>query len=162
MATEMFARAAGIRLKRVDDERHSPVAAILEGRVDAGSAGPGALPQIRAGRLRPLGGTGAARIAALPELPTLQELGYEVEFYLWAGLFAPRRTPAPVRRKLRDAVRLAVEDPDFKASMAKVETPVAYLDAADFQVFLDKHATRLSDTVKQALMAAPAREGPAR
>ncbi len=160
MATQMFALAAGIKLKHVNDERHSPVAAILEGLVDAGSAGPGALAHIRAGKLRPLAGSGEERIAALSDLPTFKELGHEVEFYLWAGLFAPARTPAPVLKKLRDAVRLAVEDPAFKASMAGMETPVAYLDAPDFQVFLDKQATRLHETVKQTVLAAAAREGP--
>jgi tripartite-type tricarboxylate transporter receptor subunit TctC len=153
MATEMFAKAAAITLRHVDDERHSPVAAILEGRVDAGSVGPGALPHIRAGKLRPLAASGATRIAALQDLPTFGELGYAVEFYLWAGLFAPARTPAPVLKKLRDAVRPAVEDLDFKASMAKIETPVAYLDALDFQRFLEQQATRLHDTVKRAVMA---------
>lgn len=159
MATEMFAKAAGIRLKHGDDERHSPVAAILDGRVDAGSAGPGGLAQIRAGKLRPLAGSGAKRITALPDLPTFKELGYEVEFYLWAGLFAPARTPAPVLKKLREAVRLAVEDPEFKASMAKIDTPPAYLDGHDFQAFLDTHTPRLHDTVKQAVTAAASREG---
>jgi len=118
------------------------------------------LPLVRAGKLRPLAGSGEERIAALSDLPTFKELGHEVEFYLWAGLFAPARTPALVLEKLRDAVRLAVEDPDFMASMATMETPVAYLDAPDFQVFLDKHAARLHETVKQTVLAAASREGP--
>lgn len=151
MATEMFAKAAGIILKHVHDERHSPVAAILEGRVDAGAAGPGALAQIRAGKLRPLAVSGARRIAALPNLPTFRERGYDVEFYLWAGLFAPRRTPESVLETLRTAVRRAVEDPDFKAAMARIDTPVAYLDAREFQAFLGEQVARLADTMRDVV-----------
>lgn len=153
LVMEMFAQAVGITLKHVDDERHSPLPATLEGRVDIVSVGPATLAHIRAGKLRPLAGSGATRIAALPDVPTLKELGYEVEFYIWAGLFAPRRTPEPVLKKLRDAVRLAVEAADFKASMARIETPVAYLDSPEFQVFLDREGTRLADTVKHMVPA---------
>ena len=59
---------------------------------------------------------GATRLAAFPDVPTLKELGYDVEYYLWAGLFAPRGVPANVIQTLRDATRKAVEDPEFKSS----------------------------------------------
>ncbi|MEK7364734.1 MAG: tripartite tricarboxylate transporter substrate-binding protein, partial [candidate division NC10 bacterium] len=74
---------------------------------------------------------------------------YDIEFYIWAGVFAPAGTPAPVLKVLRDAVRQAVEDPDFKGAMAKIETPVAYLDAPQFQTFWDKDAKMLADAIKR-------------
>ncbi len=52
-------------------------------------------------------------------------------------------------KKLREAVRQAVEDPDFKAAMAKLETPVAYLDAPEFQKFWDRDAKMLADAIKR-------------
>ena len=39
---------------------------------------------------------GATRSKALPDVPTMKELGYDLEYYLWVGLFAPKGTPAPV------------------------------------------------------------------
>jgi tripartite-type tricarboxylate transporter receptor subunit TctC len=108
------------------------------------------LPHIKAGKLRPLAGWGTNRIEALPGVATFKELGYEnVEFYIWAGVFAPSGTPANVLRTLRDAVRQSVRDPAFKAAMAKIETPIAYMDAPDFQKFYDKDAKMLADAVKR-------------
>jgi tripartite-type tricarboxylate transporter receptor subunit TctC len=151
MATEMLSHAAGIKLKHVPYGGAGPaLTAILGGHVDALASGPAVvLPHIKAGKLRPLAGWGAKRVAALPDLPTFKELGYDIEFYIWAGVFAPSGTPAPVLRTLRDAVRQAVQDPDFKAAMTKLETPVAYLDAPEFQKFWDKDAKMLADAIKR-------------
>jgi tripartite-type tricarboxylate transporter receptor subunit TctC len=151
MATEMLSHAAGIKLKHVPYAGAGPaLTSILGGHVDALASGPAVvLPHIKAGKLRPLAGWGAKRVAALPDLPTFKELGYDIEFYIWAGVFAPAGTPAPVLKVLRDAVRQAVEDPDFKGAMAKIETPVAYLDAPQFQTFWDKDAKMLADAIKR-------------
>jgi tripartite-type tricarboxylate transporter receptor subunit TctC len=58
-------------------------------------------------------------------VPTLKELGYNVEYYIWSALFAPARTPEDVIKTLRDAMRHVVQDPEFITSMAKLETPIA-------------------------------------
>jgi tripartite-type tricarboxylate transporter receptor subunit TctC len=86
---------------------------------------------------------------AFPDAPTLKELGYDVEFYVWSGVFAPKGVPEPTVAILRDAVRKAVSIPEFKTAMAKVQTPIAYLDAPEIQQFLDKDARMLSTAVKR-------------
>jgi len=151
MATEMLSHAGGIKLKHVPFGGAGPaLTAILGGHVDALASGPAVvLPHIKAGKLRPLAGWGAKRVAALPDLPTFKELGYDIEFYIWAGVFAPTGTPAPVLKTLRDAVRQAVEDSEFKGAMAKLETPIAYMDAPEFQKFWDKDARMLADAIKR-------------
>jgi tripartite-type tricarboxylate transporter receptor subunit TctC len=151
MATEMLSHAAGIKLKHVPYGGAGPaLTAILGGHVDALASGPAVvLPHIKSGKLRPLAGWGAKRVAALPDLPTFKELGYDIEFYIWAGVFAPRGTPEPALRTLRDGMRQVVEEPDFKAAMAKIETPIAYLDAPEFRKFWDKDAKMLADAIKR-------------
>src|ERR1035437_8993879 len=57
-----------------------------QGTTQAGSA---RLAHIKAGKLRPLATFGATRSKFLPDVPTLKELGYDVEYYLWVGIFAP-------------------------------------------------------------------------
>ncbi len=152
MATEMLSHAAGVKFKHVPYGGAGPaLTAILGGHVDMLASGPAVvLPHIKAGKLRPLAGWGTKRVAAIPDLPTFKELGYDIEFYIWAGVFAPTGTPAPVLKVVRDAVRQAVQDLDFKTAMAKIETPVAYLDAPEFQKFWDKDAKMLADAIKQA------------
>jgi tripartite-type tricarboxylate transporter receptor subunit TctC len=151
MAMEMLTHAAGIQLKHVPYGGAGPaLTAILGGHVDALASGPAVvIPQIKAGQLRPLAGWGAKRVAALPEVPTFKELGYDIEFYIWAGMFAPTGTPEPILKKLRDTVRQAVQEPDFKSAMEKLQTPVAYLDAPEFQKFWDKDAKMLADAIKR-------------
>jgi tripartite-type tricarboxylate transporter receptor subunit TctC len=151
MATEMFSHAAGVTLRHVPYAGAGPaLTAILGGHVDALASGPAViLPHIKAGKLRPLAGWGAKRVAALPDVPTFKELGYDIEFYIWAGVFAPTGTPGPVVKKLRETVGRAVQEPEFQAAMAKLETPVAYLDAPEFQKFWDKDAKMLADAIKR-------------
>jgi len=151
MAMEIFASAADIKLFHVPYQGGGPaVTALISGQVEALASGPSAvIGHIKAGKLRPLASWGDKRLASLPDVPTLKELGYNAEFYIWAGLFAPAGTPAPVMQSLRNAARQAVEDPDFRNAMAKIETPVYYLDAPEFQKFWDKDAKALADAVQR-------------
>jgi tripartite-type tricarboxylate transporter receptor subunit TctC len=151
MAMEMFTHSAGINLKHVPYSGAGPaLTAILGGHVDTLASGPAVvIPQIKAGKLRPLAGWGAKRVAALPDVATFKELGYDAEFYIWAGLFAPRGTPEPVMKTIRESVKQAVGTPEFKSAMEKLETPIAYLDAPQFQKFWDKDAKMLAGAIKR-------------
>src|SRR5204863_7903835 len=127
MAMELLSQASGIKLRHVPHAGAGPaLTAILGGHVDALASGPAVvLPHIKAGKLRALAGWGDKRVAALPDVPTFKELGYpDAEFYIWAGVFAPKATPEPVQAKLREAMRQVVADPDFKGAMDKLETPI--------------------------------------
>jgi len=149
---EMFASAAGIKLFHVPYQGGGPaVAALLGGQVHALASGPAAaIGQIKGGKMRALAGWGDKRLALMPELPTFKELGYkDVEFYIWSGVFVPAATPAPVQAKLREAVRAAVADPQFRAAMEKVQTPISYLDAPEFRKFLAMDAARLKVAVEK-------------
>ncbi|MEK6601063.1 MAG: tripartite tricarboxylate transporter substrate binding protein [Candidatus Binatota bacterium] len=151
MATEMLAHAAGIKLKHVPYGGAGPaLTSILGGHVDALASGPAVvIPHIKAGKLRPLAGWGAKRVTSLPDLPTFKELSYDIEFYIWAGVFAPRGTPEPALRRLRETVGQAVKEPVFKGAMEKIQTPIAYMDAPEFQKFWDKDAKMLADAIKR-------------
>lgn len=151
MATEMFAHAAGIQLKHIPYSGAGPaLTAILGGHVDVLASGPAVVvPHIRAGKLRPLAGWGAKRVSALPDVPTFKELGYDIEFYIWAGVFVPTGAPSPVIKALREAIRQVVKSPEFTATMDKIETPIAYLDAPEFQKFWEKDAKMLAAAIKR-------------
>jgi len=146
VAMELFTHAAGIQLRHIPTGGGGPaLTSLLGGHVDCASIGPNiVVPQVKAGTLRVLASWGDKRVAAFPDAPTLKELGYkEVEFYIWSGFFAPRATPAAAVNVLREATRKAVNTPEFKTAMDKMETPIAYLDADEFQKFWDKDAKRL-------------------
>ena len=157
VAMEMFAGAAGIELFHIPYQGGGPaVTALLGGQVQALASGPAAaVGQIKGGKMRALAGWGAKRLALMPELPTFKELGYrDVEFYIWSGVVAPAAIPPNVQHKLRAAVRAATADPQFTAAMAKVSTPINYLDAPEFKDFWVADAARLRVAVEKIGKAA--------
>jgi len=157
VAMEMFAGAAGIQLFHVPYQGGGPaVTALLGGQVEALASGPAAaVAQIKGGKMRALVGWGAKRLALMPELPTFLELGYkDVEFYIWSAVVAPAAVPPNVQQRLRAAVRAAVADPQFSGAMAKVSTPISYLDAPEFKDFWVADAGRLRVAVEKIGKAA--------
>jgi tripartite-type tricarboxylate transporter receptor subunit TctC len=152
VAMEMFANAAGIRLLHVPFGGAGPaITALLSGQIQALASAPGTLTQhVREGRLRVLACWGRERVAAFPEVPTFMERGFpEVEFYIWAGLFAPAATPEPVVARLRDAVRQAVQDPDLVRAFTAAGAPVDYRDAPEFRRFFEEDSARLLRAVNR-------------
>ncbi len=145
VAMEIFASAAGIKLFHVPYQGGGPaVTALLGGQVEALASGPAAaIGQIKGGKMRALASWSTERLKLLPEIPTFRELGYDAEFYIWTGVFAPAATPGPIVAKLRDVVREAATSAEFKAAMEKVSTPVSYLDAREFQKYWERDAARL-------------------
>ena len=151
VAMEMFAHAAGIKLRHIPTGGGGPaLTALLGGHVDALAGGPNvSIAQIKAGNVKVLGNWGDMRLSALPDVPTFKELGYkDVEFYIWSGFFAPAATPEPIIKALREATAKAVQTPEFKSAMQKMETPISYLDAPDFKKFWDNDANRLIKAVR--------------
>jgi len=148
---EMFDASAGIKMLHVPFTGAGPaIVALLGGQVDALSTGPSSIMgHVRGGKVRVLATWGEGRHPAFPDVPTLKELGYDAQFSQWTGLFAPAGTPEPVIAKLREAARAAVADSVFQSSLAKVETPIQYLDAPQFKAFWDRDAQKLADAVKR-------------
>jgi tripartite-type tricarboxylate transporter receptor subunit TctC len=145
VAMEIFANAAGIKLFHVPYQGGGPaVTALLGGQVHALASGPAAaIGQIKGGKMRALASWSTERLPLMPDVPTFKELGYDAEFYIWSGVFAPAAIPTPVLDRLRAAVREAANSPEFKGAMEKVSTPVSYLDAPAFRTYWEKDAARL-------------------
>jgi tripartite-type tricarboxylate transporter receptor subunit TctC len=148
---EMFTGAAGARMLHVPFTGAGPaVVALLGGQVEAVSTGPSTvMGQVKAGKVRVLASWGDSRHPALPEVPTLKELGYDAQFSQWTGLFVPAGTPEPVIARLREAAKAAVNDDSFRSALARVETPVQYLDQPQFRSFWEADARKLADVVKK-------------
>jgi len=152
VAMEMFAASAGIKLQHIPFRGAAPaLTALLSGTVQALASAPGVLKQqVDDGKLRVLANWGAERIASFPNLPTFRELGYkDVEFYIWAGLFAQTALPAPIMAQLRKAVAEAVKTPEVAKTFEAAGSPVAWLDAPEFSKFVADDSARLIAAVKK-------------
>ena len=148
----MLAANAGIKLLHVRFQGAGPaLKALLGGEVQAIGTTPGVLKQhVDAGTLRVLAGWGDTRTALFPNLPTFKELGYpDVEYYNWAGLFAPNGTPAPILRRLGELTKQVMSQPETTKAFETGGSPPAYLDAEGFKAFMDKDGARLIAAVQK-------------
>ena len=92
------------------------IAAVVAGEppVGAGAAST-PLPHIKAGRLQPIAVSSAARVAALPDVPTFAEAGFPgVEDDTWIGIFLPAGTPQAIVQKLNESINQALRTADMK------------------------------------------------
>ena len=143
---EMFQQAAGIKLLHVPYRGGGPaLTAFIGAQVDITAQAPGVInPHARDGRVRLLAHWGGKPTPELAGIPTLIELGYrDVEYYIWAGLFAPKGTPAPVIARLRDAMREVMANPQVTSVFVKAGSPSAYMDQPEFEKFVEADAKRL-------------------
>src|SRR5215475_10402125 len=146
----LYLKAAGIKLRHLPTNGGGPALTALIGNNSQVlvSSIAACLGQIKGGKARALASFGAQRSHALPDVPTMKELGYDIEFYLWVGLFAPKGTSEPIVTKIRDFTRAAAMTPKFKELMANVGQDVDYLDQAEFRAFWDADARRVEEAVR--------------
>ena len=135
LAGELFSTMAGVKLSHIPYKSSAlSVVDLLAGRIEIqfGSISP-ALPHIRSNRLKALAVTGATRLGALPDTPTVIESGlrgYEVT--LWFGVLAPARTPAPIIARLNREMVSVLGSMDMKEGLlaqgvqAGAGTPAAF------------------------------------
>jgi tripartite-type tricarboxylate transporter receptor subunit TctC len=150
MPMEMFLHHYKLKMRHVPTTGGGPaLTTLLGGHVELTSGGPAAITShVKSGKLRAHVSWGAKRHENYPDVPTFKEQGADIEYYIWTGLMAPRATPEAVMKVLRDAARKAVEDADFKTAMARVNSPIHYLDAPEFAKYWDADAKRLAAAVK--------------
>jgi tripartite-type tricarboxylate transporter receptor subunit TctC len=148
--TALYLKAADIKMRHLPTNGGGPALTAFLGNnaqvlVSSVSA---CLAQIKAGKARPLALFGGKRSAALPDVPTMKELGYDIEYYLWVGLFAPKGTPEPIIAKLRDASSKAAHTDVFKKAMTNLGQELDYMDQPEFAKFWDADAARIESAVK--------------
>lgn len=113
------------------------------------------LPQIRAGKLRPLGVTSVKRNNKLPDVPTLDEAGVKgYEMTSWSGVFAPAGTPPDVVEKINTTVNAALSDPDTLKVLNDGGIEISLMSVPEFQKFVDDEIKRWGELVKKANLRA--------
>ncbi len=149
LPTALFVKAAGIEMRHLPTNGGGPAltallgnnAQVLVSSVAAANA------HIKAGKARALACFSAKRTAALPEVPTLKELGFAVEFSLWVGLFAPKGTPEAIVAKLREESKKAAASEQFAKAIDNIGDVLAYMDQPEFAKFWEEDAKRVEEAV---------------
>jgi tripartite-type tricarboxylate transporter receptor subunit TctC len=148
---EMLKAQADFRMVHIPYTGAGPaVLALLGGQVDAVASGPASVvQQICAGKLRALAHWGDKPLAALPEVPSLEQAGFAARFAQWSALFVPSGTPDDIVQKLRAAAKRVAADAQVQATIVRAGSPVDYLDAPEFQIYWDADAKRMGDAVRR-------------
>jgi tripartite-type tricarboxylate transporter receptor subunit TctC len=113
--------------------------ALLGGHIDLAESNLTQKGKADAGQLKFLAVASEKRSDEIPNVPTLKELGIDVEYAVNRGLVAPKGTPADVLAKLRSACGTAAKDPSFAASLKNHGTLVRYLDERGYAKFFQKN-----------------------
>ena len=142
--------AGGLKLRHLPTNGGGPALTALLGNNAAVlvSSVSASLAQIRSGKARPLALFGAARSKALPDVPTLKESGYDIEYYLWVGLFAPKGTPDGIVTYLRGVLNTAAHTEQFKSALANLGQELDYMDMPDFVVFWAADTKRIEAAIR--------------
>lgn len=148
---EMLKASAGFGMTHIPYTGAGPaIVAMMGGQVDAIASGPSTVAQqIKAGKLRALAHWGDAPLASMPEVPSLKQLGYPVEFAQWSALFVPAGTPDDIVQRLRAVSRKIAADPQVQLVISQAGSPIAFLDAPEFQTYWDADADVMTKAVRK-------------
>ncbi len=151
LSTERLKSMAGIDMVHVPYKGSPPaVQALLGGEVAVSfSTMPPALPNVKAGKLRALGVTGAQRSPAVPDVPTVSEAGLKgYEMVLYSGIIGPAGIPRDVVNKLNAEIAKAVNSSDFKQMLATIGAEPVTLTPEQFAAHLRSDIDKLGAIVR--------------
>src|SRR5207245_1511378 len=150
--SEKFNVAAGIQAVHVTRKGTPPILTeTMGGRVhfawvpSVSSMGP-----VKDGKLLALAVSTPARIAALPEVPTIAEAGFPGgEFNFWVGLLAPARTPPDIVARLNAQINRALQSPEMNDRLAKLGGEPMSMSAPQFDAFIRQEYELLGKVVRE-------------
>jgi len=153
LAGELFNVMAGVRIVHIPYKGNAPALTdLIGGHVDLVFNGiPSALPLIKAGKLRALAVTSLTRSGALPDIPTLDEVGLKgFQAVAWNGLSAPARTPKDLIRKINADVLKVIRSPEFVERLSAEGADPVGDSPEQFAAFLREETARWNKVIKFA------------
>ncbi|MFT4194941.1 Bug family tripartite tricarboxylate transporter substrate binding protein [Ottowia sp.] len=151
LATELFNKAAGVNTVHIPF-KGSPTQELLAGRLDFVFDNIlGALPYIRAGKLKALAVTSAERSAVLPDVPTMRELGYPtVQIAVWGGIFMPKGTPQPIVDRISRELSALMQEPAMQERLRGMGAEFKPQTPAEFGRFVSAETAKWGAAVRSS------------
>lgn len=134
---EEFALAASVKFNAIPYKGGAEaLQGLMGGHVDVLADSSSWAPHVKSGKLRLLATWGEQRTAEFKDVPTLRESGYDVVVDAPNGIGGPKGLPADVMARLRTAFKAAAASPEFTAACARIDAPLLYLDAPDYEKYV--------------------------
>ncbi len=149
LAAELFQAMAGVQLNHVPYKASNEVmAALIGGEIQLTFDNVTfALPQAKAGTVRPLGMTGPTHSAAAPEIPTIAETLPGFDAQTWHGLFAPAGTPKPIVDQIAADVKRIIEQPAVSAKLKEIGAEPSPMTPDEFAAFAVSERVKFREIV---------------
>ncbi|MDB5922565.1 MAG: Tripartite tricarboxylate transporter family receptor [Betaproteobacteria bacterium] len=150
LSGELFNLRTGVKIVHVPFRGTAPsLTAVVGGEVEMTFANIPAISSfVKAGRLRPLGTTGLKRAAQMPDVPTLKEVGIDVEVTVRYGIFAPAATPRDVVNTLATAIAKAARSPDMRQRLLDQGAEPVGNSPEAFAKIMQEEVVRWSEVVR--------------
>ncbi len=151
-AEYLFKNLAGLSVTHIPYKGAAPAAmAAVMGEVPAVSlALPAAVPHIKAGKLRGLAVTSDSRVAAIPDVPTLQEAGFEAfEDYTWIGVFVPAGTPQIIVARLNGEINAWLTRPEARERLEALGFEPVGGPPARFAAYLQAEVAKWRKVIRE-------------
>ena len=150
VTAELFKMMAGVNMQHVPYRGAAPALTdLLGGQVHLMFDNmPSSIEHIRAGRLRPLAVTATARLEGLPDVPTVADFLPGFETSAWAGIGAPKNTPAEIIDQLNRETNAALAEPKLKARVADLGGMVFPLSPAEYEKRVAEETEKWGKVVK--------------
>lgn len=154
LVMEEFAFKAGIKLQHIPFKGVAEgMQSLLGGHIMGHSDSTGWAPHVDEGRLRLLATYGSKRTKRWPNVPTLEELGYETVSDSPFGVCGPKGMDPAVVRTLQNAFKATLDDPNVIASLQKYDQPIIYLDTAAYTKYARETFNSEKATIERLGMA---------
>ncbi|WP_454690325.1 Bug family tripartite tricarboxylate transporter substrate binding protein [Achromobacter aloeverae] len=127
--------------------------AMLGGQIKVATLAGEALPYVLSGKIRFLASFSSQKIAAIKNVPSIRELGFDWDADVWTGLAAPRGLDESIRKKLENAVAQAVKDPEFQRVMESMAMIPQSMSGAQLQAQFEQSDKTLGPLIKAAGLA---------
>ena len=142
--------SAGAKIIPVHRTGGQATADVLAGRIEVLVQFPQVVvPHVKSGELRVLALLSSIPDPVFPDVKSAKALGYNVDMPLWRGISAPKGTPKAVITKLQDAVKKAVESPEFKEAGNKIGFTPAYQPSDAFTKTIAEDDKRTAAVIKE-------------
>ena len=152
LAAESFFKATGVQARGVVFDGDGPaITAAIGGHIDVVIAtANGLVQQVNAGNLKALVTLAQKRSMSFPDIPCMKDMGYDdIDFNIWKYLLVPKGTSDDIVKYLHDNFKKVIEDPEFIASMNKMEMEIGYLTGKEIDNKLNKEYKLVDNMLKE-------------
>jgi tripartite-type tricarboxylate transporter receptor subunit TctC len=156
---EILMKAAGFTARHVPHKGGGPaMTAVVGGHVDFTTQFcPNTIPLYQGKKVRVLAVQSDRRVKSIPEVPTVKELGVDAEYNAWIGLLVPKDTPAPIVKKLREVLEIAVKDKKLIETIETAGETVHYMNHEGLAKFWDNESGQVAKIWSQLPKESPSK-----